>query len=137
MPYVYANVKVKYGELPAFFEQMVTIKRVMEKHGWKLVGAWSTLIGDLHEVHDLWEVEDANIVPNAFAAAYEDPEFVAAAESLLPYQEPDGSWKVDTGGMPGAPATYGTTLATYMARRCRNSPGPAPGRSVPNAQQGY
>src|SRR5207237_4212371 len=33
MPYVYANVKVKYGQLPAFFEQMVTIKRVMEEHG--------------------------------------------------------------------------------------------------------
>jgi hypothetical protein len=82
MPYVYANVKVKYGQLPAFFEQMVTIKRVMEEHGWKLVGAWSTLIGDLHEVHDLWEVEDANTVPNAFAAAYEDPEFVGAAAQL-------------------------------------------------------
>jgi hypothetical protein len=82
MPYVYANVKVKYGQLPAFFEQMVTIKRVMEEHGWQLVGAWSTLIGDLHEVHDLWEVEDANTVPNAFAAAYEDPEFVAAAAQL-------------------------------------------------------
>lgn len=35
MPYVYANVKVKYGQLPAFFEQMVTIKRVMEENGWK------------------------------------------------------------------------------------------------------
>jgi len=55
MPYVYANVKLKYGQLPAFFETMVTIKRVMEEHGWKLVGAWSTVIGDLHEVHDLWE----------------------------------------------------------------------------------
>ena len=43
MPYVYANVKVKYGQLPAFFEQMVTIKRVMEENGWKLIGAWSTL----------------------------------------------------------------------------------------------
>lgn len=82
MPYVYANVKVKYGQLPAFFEQMVTIKRVMEENGWKLVGAWSTLIGDLHEVHDLWEVEDANTVPNGFAAAYEDPDFVAAAAQL-------------------------------------------------------
>ena len=39
MPYVYANVKVKYGQLPAFFAQMVTIKRVMEENGWKLVGA--------------------------------------------------------------------------------------------------
>jgi hypothetical protein len=42
---------------------------------------------------------------------------LAAAESLLPYQEADGSWRVDTGGMPGAPATYGITLATYLARR--------------------
>ena len=54
MPYVYANVKVKYGQLPAFFEAMVTIKRVMEEHGWALVGALSTVIGYLHEVHDLW-----------------------------------------------------------------------------------
>ena len=82
MPYVYANVKVKYGQLPAFYESMFTIKRVMEENGWKLVGAWSTLIGDLHEVHDLWEVEDANTVPNGFAGAYENPEFVQAAAQL-------------------------------------------------------
>jgi NIPSNAP len=82
MPYVYANVKVKYGQLPAFYEAMVTIKRVMEENGWKLLGAWSTVIGDLHEVHDLWEVEDANTVPNGFAGAYENPEFVQAAAQL-------------------------------------------------------
>jgi hypothetical protein len=31
MPYVYANIKVKYGQLAAFYESMATIKRVMEK----------------------------------------------------------------------------------------------------------
>ena len=82
MPYVYANVKVKYGRLPAFYEAMVTIKRVMEENGWKLVGAWSTVIGDIHEVHDLWEVQDANTVPAGFAGAFEDPEFVAASGRL-------------------------------------------------------
>ena len=82
MPYVYANVKVKYGQLPAFYEQMVTIKRVMEENGWKLVGAWSTVIGDIHEVHDLWQVEDANAVPAGFAGAFEDPEFAAASTAL-------------------------------------------------------
>ena len=82
MPYVYANVKVKYGQLPAFYEAMVTIKRVMEDNGWRLVGGWSTVIGDLHEVHDLWEVEDANTVPAGFAGAYEDPEFVEAAAQI-------------------------------------------------------
>ena len=43
------------------------------------------------------------------------------AESLVREQETDGafpgSWKIDTGGMAGAPATYGSALATYMARR--------------------
>jgi hypothetical protein len=54
----------------------------MESHGWRLVGAWTTLIGDLHEVHDLWEVQDANAVPAAFAAAYEDPDFLQAVAQL-------------------------------------------------------
>jgi hypothetical protein len=44
-----------------------------------------------------------------------------AAESLVSEQESDGafagSWKIDTGGVAGAPATYGSALATYMARR--------------------
>src|SRR3954453_10245822 len=82
MLYVYANVTVKYGQLAAFNEAMVTVKRVMEQHGWRLVGAWSTLIGDLHEVHDLWEVADANAVPAALAAAYEDPAFAQVAADL-------------------------------------------------------
>ena len=87
MLYVYANVKVKYGQLAAFNEAMVTVKRVMEEHGWKLVGAWTTLIGDLHEVHDLWEVADANAVPAAFAAAYEDPDFVQAVAEIAEVAE--------------------------------------------------
>lgn len=40
-----------------------------------------------------------------------------ATELLLPLQESDGAWKIDTGGVTGAPATYGSALATYMARR--------------------
>ena len=75
MLYVYANVKIKYGRLPAFNEAMATVKRVMEANGWRLVGA-------LHEIHDVWEVADANVVPAAFAAAYQDPDFVQAATDL-------------------------------------------------------
>ena len=47
----------------------------------------------------------------------------AAAEVLSAMQEPDGSWRVDTGGLPGAPATYGTALATYMSRRTLQTAG--------------
>jgi squalene cyclase len=46
-----------------------------------------------------------------------------AADSLLKLQETDGAWIVDTGGLPGAPATYGTALATYMARRTLETAG--------------
>jgi hypothetical protein len=82
MLYAYANIKVKYGRLATFNEAMAIVKRVMESHGWRLIGAWSTVAGDLHEVHDLWEVDDANAVPAGFAAAYEHPEFVAAVAQL-------------------------------------------------------
>lgn len=40
----------------------------------------------------------------------------AAAEGLAAMQDPDGAFHVDTGGLPGAPATYGTALATYLSR---------------------
>ena len=42
---------------------------------------------------------------------------IAAADSLLPYQEKDGSWQVDSGAAVGSPVTYGPVLATYMVRR--------------------
>ncbi len=40
-----------------------------------------------------------------------------AAQSLVPWQEADGSWQIDTGVAVGSPVTWGATLATYMARR--------------------
>lgn len=50
--------------------------------------------------------------------AVRDPRpLLAAAESLVQLQDPGGSWPIDTGGLPGAPATYGTALATYLSRR--------------------
>jgi hypothetical protein len=42
---------------------------------------------------------------------------VEAAESLLPYQDANGSWHVDTAVEAGSPVTYGSALATYLARR--------------------
>lgn len=43
-----------------------------------------------------------------------------AVSVLLPLQAPDGSWPIDTGEMPGAPATYGTALATALAHHSLN-----------------
>ena len=40
-----------------------------------------------------------------------------AADLVSEFQHKDGSWKVDADGTPGSPTTYGTCLATHMARR--------------------
>jgi hypothetical protein len=40
-----------------------------------------------------------------------------AANSLLAYQNQDGSWQVDSSAEGGSPVTYGPVLATWMARQ--------------------
>lgn len=81
------------------------------------------------------DAEDAPGVKNAalahiqFASALLDAgtgdraALVEAAGALVRLQDQDGSWKVDAGGIPGAPATYGVALATYMARRVLTAAG--------------
>lgn len=44
-----------------------------------------------------------------------------AARKVAADQSPDGSWPVDAGNAVGSPATYGTTLATFMAWRVLRS----------------
>jgi hypothetical protein len=46
---------------------------------------------------------------------------VAAAVSLLPDQESDGAWRIDSEGTVGSPVTYGSALATYSALRVLNA----------------
>lgn len=42
---------------------------------------------------------------------------IRAAELVVEHQDQDGSWQVVAPGTLGSPATYGTCLATYQARR--------------------
>lgn len=84
---------------------------------------WLRQPGEWDNNHGNPGFSDTKLARIQFAAALAEARLadraplLAAAESLLPYQERDGSWQVSTGGMPGAPATYGVILATYMARR--------------------
>ena len=55
----------------------------------------------------------------SFALSMSDPAgppLSRAAEKLRELQEPDGSWAIDSGGLPGSPVTYGRTLATVASR---------------------
>ena len=77
--YLHSKIKLKYGQLGAFNDAMAEAKPIVEEHGWKLVGAWSTMIGDLNEVHDIWEIKDANAVGSVMRSAFADPAFRAVA----------------------------------------------------------
>jgi hypothetical protein len=58
----------------------------------------------------LVEALDAGVLQDSRALA-------RAADLVAEYQARDGSWKVDAKGTTGSPATYGTCLATHVARR--------------------
>jgi hypothetical protein len=85
------------------------------------------------EVHGSPAASDKKLARIQFAAALAEAwragvtrdrrVLLQAADSLLKLQESDGAWLVDTGGLPGAPATYGTALATYQARRTLETAG--------------
>lgn len=76
MVYHHVTLKIRYGKLAQFHEAMGHVVPVMEKaYGWKLVGAWDTLVGRLFTVIDLWEIPDANSV-QIVAGAYQHPEIV-------------------------------------------------------------
>jgi len=74
----------------------------------------------------LARIQFAAALAEAFASGMASRAAMIEGARLLPGdQEADGSWKIDTGGAPGAPATYGIALATYMARHSLETAGPA------------
>jgi squalene cyclase len=57
-----------------------------------------------------------------------------AAMRVAADQDADGSWPIDAGNDAGSPATYGTTLATFMAWRVlRNADAPGTAEAVRKA----
>jgi hypothetical protein len=84
--------------------------------------AWLLRPGDWDSNHGNPLASDKKLARIQFAAALaeagtERRALIQAGDSLLPYQEKDGSWQVDSGSAVGSPVTYGPVLATYMVRK--------------------
>jgi hypothetical protein len=85
-------VKLHPGKLQDFKARLAVVMPIQAKHGWKLIGCFSSVSGDLNTVIDLWELPDAN----ALQSALDDPEFgqhsknkweIVAHETLTLYQK--------------------------------------------------
>ena len=66
----------------------------------------------------LARIQFAHATTAAFAAALVPKAAVDSAAAIVAAdQQPDGSWRLDSSDSLGSPATYGTALATALARR--------------------
>lgn len=75
--YVHAVLKIRIGGYERFCEAMAQQLPILEGYGWKLVGAWTTAVGRICTVIDLWEIPDANSFFDVTAKWRAGPEFQA------------------------------------------------------------
>ena len=80
--YAVARIIVRYGKLPQFMGAMAMLVPIMEDLGWRLDASFQTIIGNFHEVYDIWELPDANAVGAGLGAAAADPRFAAVGPLL-------------------------------------------------------
>jgi NIPSNAP len=65
--YLHVTLKIRQGKMHQFCELMPRMVSEAERHGWKLLAAWSNIVGRLNVVVDLWEIADANSIPKQFS----------------------------------------------------------------------
>lgn len=80
--YLKATLKVKRDGMPQLMRAMSKVVPIMEGYGWKLVGAWATLTGEMHTVIDLWEIKDANDYPNVLQKMQTRPDYHTMGDEL-------------------------------------------------------
>jgi hypothetical protein len=66
--YLHVTLHIRPGRLGRFVATLQAIRPIVEAQGWQLLGAWTTVVGRLNVVVDLWRLPDANAVPTAIGA---------------------------------------------------------------------
>ena len=77
-----ARITVRYGRLAEFNGAMERLVPIMADLGWTLVASYQTLIGNFHEVYDIWELPSADGIAADMVAAATDPRFAGVGEAL-------------------------------------------------------
>jgi hypothetical protein len=80
--YCVARIVLHYGKIPEWIDAMQRLLPIMEQQGWKLAASYQTIIGNLHEAYDIWELPSADAVATGLAGAAGHPSFVNLAPDL-------------------------------------------------------
>jgi hypothetical protein len=73
--YCVARIVIRYGKIAEFVDAMQRLVPIMEEQDWKLIASYQTVIGNLHEALDVWELPSADAVGAGLAGAAAHPRF--------------------------------------------------------------
>ena len=71
--YVHTTLEVRAAGKAKFVATMKVIVPIMEKAGWKLLGAFEQRTGRFHTFIDLWELRDMNHYQDGLEECFRDP----------------------------------------------------------------
>ena len=80
--YLHVQLKVRYSHIDRYSEIFARMLPVLEREGWKMLGAYQALIGTYTQVIHVWRIEDPNHHPRALQAAFADQGFATAIGEL-------------------------------------------------------
>jgi len=80
--YCVARIVLRYGKIADWTDAMQRLLPIMEDNGWKLLASYQTIIGNLHEVYDIWEIPSADAVAAGLVGAAGHPSFGTLGEDL-------------------------------------------------------
>jgi hypothetical protein len=80
--YVVARIKVRYGMIAELYEALTELVPIMKDAGWTLKESFQTIVGDMHEVYDIWEVASPETITTGLAIAQADPRLASVAPKL-------------------------------------------------------
>ena len=78
-----ARFVVRYGKLAEWNDAMGRLLPIMEDQGWKLLASYQTIIGNLHEAYDIWEIPNADAVGAGLIGAASHPDFGTLGADLV------------------------------------------------------
>jgi len=82
MTYCVARLVLRYGKIAEWSAAMEKLLPIMDGQGWKLVASYQTIIGNLHEAYDIWELPSADAVASGLVGAAGHPSFATIAPEL-------------------------------------------------------
>ena len=80
--YLLADVRTGYGRAPEFLALMPRVVVALERGGWRLAGAYTSIVGDVGATLDVWEIPSPGAIVSGIRAAFADADYRAVVAEL-------------------------------------------------------